>query len=84
MIPRVSVSCTTYNHAPYIAACLEGILRQVTDFEVEILIHDDASTDATQDIIKQYMEKYPDKIIPLFQQENQYSQGVRGQLVEIN
>lgn len=84
MIPRVSVSCTTYNHAPYIAACLEGILRQVTDFEVEILIHDDASTDATQNIIKQYMEKYPGKIIPLFQQENQYSQGVRGMMPRFN
>jgi glycosyltransferase involved in cell wall biosynthesis len=76
--PLVSISCITFNHAPYIRECLDGFLMQQCDFEFEILIHDDASTDGTQEIIKEYQEKYPDIIKPILQQENQYSKGVRG------
>jgi glycosyltransferase involved in cell wall biosynthesis len=49
---------------------------QETDFPFEILIHDDASTDETAKIIKEYEEKYPDIIKPIYQSENQYSQDV--------
>lgn len=76
--PLVSISCITYNHAPYIRECLEGFLMQQCDFEYEILIHDDASTDGTSDIIREYQEKYPEIIKPIIQTENQWSQGVRG------
>jgi glycosyltransferase involved in cell wall biosynthesis len=51
---------------------------QQTSFNFEVLIHDDASTDGTQEIIKAYQAKYPNIIKPIFQTENQYSQGKRG------
>jgi glycosyltransferase involved in cell wall biosynthesis len=50
--PLVSVCCITYNHQDYIEECINGFLKQESDFDVEFLIHDDASTDNTQSIIK--------------------------------
>lgn len=73
--PLVSICCATYNHEEYIEETLKGFLMQECDFEYEILIHDDASTDKTADIIKKYEEKYPHIIFPIYQVENQYSQG---------
>lgn len=73
---KVSVCCLAYNHASYIRQCLDGFLMQKTNFPIEILIHDDASTDGTQDIIREYEAKYPDIIKPIYQKENQYSKGV--------
>ncbi|MBO5720505.1 MAG: glycosyltransferase [Bacteroidales bacterium] len=75
--PLVSVCTLAYNHAPYIRECLDGILMQKTNFAFELLIHDDASTDGTADIIREYEAKYPDIIKPIYQTENQYSKGVR-------
>lgn len=80
----VSISCLTYNHEQYIRHCLDGFLMQKCDFEFEILIHDDASADATQSIIKEYQQKYPDIIKPFFQTENQWSKGVRGMNAKFN
>ena len=80
----VSVSCITFNHAPYIRACLDGFLMQKTSFVFEILIHDDCSTDGTREIIEEYSKKYPDIIFPIFQTENQYSKGVRGMMARFN
>lgn len=74
-IPLVSISCITYNHEPYIAQALDGFLMQKTDFPFEVLIHDDASTDRTADIIREYEAKFPKLIKPIYQTENQYSQG---------
>lgn len=68
----VSVSCIAYNHGKYIRQCLEGLVNQITTFKYEILVHDDASTDNTADIIREYEEKYPDLIKPIYQTENQY------------
>ncbi len=73
---KVSISCLTYNHADYIRQCLDGFIMQKTDYKFEVLVHDDASTDGTQDIIREYEEKYPDIIKPIYQTENQYSQGI--------
>lgn len=75
--PVVSVVCITFNHEPYIEDALEGFLIQETDFPFEILIHDDASTDSTADIIREYEARYPRLIKPIYQVENQYSQGVK-------
>lgn len=72
----VSVLTTAYNHAPYIAECIESILCQKTNFKYELIIHDDASTDGTTKIIQMYAEKYPDIIRPIFQSQNKYSQGI--------
>ena len=75
--PVVSISCITYNQAPFIRECLESFLMQKTTFPFEILIHDDASTDGTTEIIKEYQAKYPDIIKPIFREQNLYSQGIR-------
>lgn len=83
----VSICCITYNHAPFIRKALDGFLMQQAPSCVpqgakmsdwcEILIHDDCSTDGTTEIIKEYAAKYPDLIIPLYEEENQYSKGVK-------
>jgi len=75
----VSIICNAYNHGPYIAKCLDGFVMQRTNFVFEILVHDDASTDNTADIIRTYEEKYPHLIKPIYQTENQYSKGGIGQ-----
>lgn len=69
----VSVWCTTYNHELYIRDAIESFLTQKTTFQYEIIIHDDASTDRTSDIIREYEQKYPDLIHGIYQIENQYS-----------
>lgn len=71
----VSVCCTAYNQENYIADALESILMQKIDFNIEILVHDDASTDMTSEIIKKYYKMYPNIIKPIYQVENQYSKG---------
>ena len=72
----VSVICCTYNHEKYIRDALEGFVMQKTDFKYEVLVHDDASTDNTANIIREYEAKFPDIIKPVYQTENQYSKGV--------
>lgn len=72
----ISICCITYNHEKYLRECLEGILIQKVNFEYEILIHDDASTDNTPSIINEYAKKFPNIIRPILQQENQYSKGI--------
>ncbi len=73
----VSVLMLAYNHERYIKKALESVLNQKTNFKFEILIHDDASPDGTADIIREYENKYPDIIKPVYQTENQYSKGVK-------
>jgi glycosyltransferase involved in cell wall biosynthesis len=72
-----SICCITYNHENYIADAIESFLMQKTNFNYEILIYDDASTDKTADIIREYETKYPGLIKPIYQTENQYSKGVK-------
>ena len=72
----VSVVCNTYNQEAYIRDALHGFVMQKTTFPFEILVHDDASTDSTAEIIREYTEKYPDFIKPILQTENQYSKKV--------
>lgn len=73
----VTVCCLTYNHEKFVKQCLEGFIMQKTDFHFEVLVHDDASTDKTQDIIREYERNYPEIIKPILQKENQYSKGNR-------
>ena len=83
--PLVSVICCTYNHEPFIAQTLEGFLIQKTNFPFEVLVNDDASTDGTAKIIKEYEEKYPSIIKPFYHDVNEYSQGIDifGNLVKL-
>lgn len=74
---KVSIICNTYNHEQYIRSALESFVSQKTNFAFEVLVHDDASTDGTASIIKEYAEKYPEIVKPIFQTQNQYSQGIR-------
>lgn len=71
----VSICCITYNQEKYIRQALDSFLMQKTNFKYEIIIHDDASTDNTANIIREYEKKYPDIIKPIYQKENQYSKG---------
>lgn len=70
---EVSVVCLSYNHHRYIEKCIDSLLNQETSFQYEIVVHDDASQDGSASIIDGYVEKYPDKIRSVIQQENQYS-----------
>lgn len=73
---KVSICCLTFNHEKFIQKALDSFLMQEIKFDYEILIHDDASTDRTVEIIKEYQEKYPNIIKPIFQSENQWSKGI--------
>lgn len=71
--PLVSIICLTYNHEAFIRDALEGFFMQQCPFSFEVLIHDDASTDGTADIIREYEKRYPDIVKPIYQTENQWS-----------
>jgi len=74
--PWVRVLCLSYNHADFMEQCLEGILAQKTAFPVHVVIHDDASRDGTQEILKRYAARFPDLITLVLQTENQFSRGL--------
>lgn len=71
----VSVCCITYNQEKYIGKALESFLAQKADFDIEIIVHDDCSSDNTASILKMYQKKYPNKIKLILQHENQRSKG---------
>lgn len=73
----VSICCLVYNHEPYLRDCFDGFVKQKTTFPIEILVHDDASTDHSADIIREYTAKYPDLFKPIYQTENQHSKGFK-------
>lgn len=79
--PLVSICCITYNHENFIRQCLDGFLMQKTNFDFEILIHDDASTDNNQEIIKEYEGKYPQIFKCVYQKKNQF--GIQNTLTNI-
>src|SRR3954463_15222753 len=68
--PKVSVAMITYNHAAFIAQALDSVLAQHTDFDFEIVIGDDASSDGTRKIIEEYQARWPKIIKPVFHQPN--------------
>lgn len=70
--PVVSVMCPTYNHVDFIEDALCGILGQETTFPFEVIIRDDASTDGTADIVREFEAKYPRIIRAIYETENQY------------
>lgn len=68
--PKVSVVSVSYNHEAFIRETLDGIVAQKTDFRVEVIIADDASTDATSMIIRDYVDRYPQLFRPILRSEN--------------
>lgn len=72
----VTVICACYNQAGYVRDALDGFIAQKTAFPFEVIVHDDASTDGTGEIVREYAERYPDVIVPVIQKENQDSQGI--------
>lgn len=86
-LPIVSICCLSYNHASFVRKALDGFLMQEPPTGVspdepwlEILIHDDASTDGTDAIIREYAAKYPNMIYPLYEEVNQFSRGGKGRM----
>ena len=74
---KVTVLTLVYNNDKFIKKCLDGILSQKTNFKFEIIVHDDASKDNSRKIIEEYAKKYPEIVVPICQDENQMSKGVR-------
>lgn len=79
--PKLAIHCITYNHEPYIRECLEGFVMQQTDFPFIAIVHDDASTDGTAAIVREYADRYPDIIKPILETENKYSTGELGNIM---
>jgi glycosyltransferase involved in cell wall biosynthesis len=79
--PLVSIQCLVYNHEPFLRQCLDGFVMQKANFKFEAIVHDDCSTDGSVDIICEYAEKYPDIIKPIYESENQYSQGTLREVI---
>jgi glycosyltransferase involved in cell wall biosynthesis len=75
--PLVSICCAAFNHGRFIKDALNGFLMQETEFPFEIVIHDDASTDDTASVIREFESRYPEIITAIVQHKNQYSKGVR-------
>ena len=68
--PLVSVKMRTYNHEPYVARAIEGVLAQKTDFPIELVIGDDCSTDRTREIVLRFQRDHPDIIRALLWDRN--------------
>ena len=68
--PKVSVCVVTYNQEKYIRQCLQSIVDQETDFDFEVIVSDDCSTDGTRAIVQEFVERYPGAINPIFNEKN--------------
>lgn len=73
--PEVTIWCITFNHEKFIAQCMDSFLLQKTNFPFQIIVHDDASSDKTSEIIHQYEERFPNIIKAVIEEKNVFSQG---------
>lgn len=71
--PLVAIHCLVYNHEDFLRDCFEGFVMQQTNFTFVAIVHDDASTDKSVDIIREYEVKYPHIFKPIYESENQFS-----------
>lgn len=69
----VSVMCLTYNHISYIKKALDGFLMQRTTFPIKVFIYDDASTDGTSEVVKEYANNHPELFYAVVSKENTYN-----------
>lgn len=72
---KLSILCCTYNHEKFIREAIDGFLIQQVGFEYEIVIHDDASTDSTREIIDEYYNNYPNLFKRVYPETNIHSAG---------
>ena len=70
MHPLVSVTVLSYKHAKYLPACLDSLLNQKTTFEYEVVVGEDCSNDGSKEILCHYLERYPDKLKVIFNEQN--------------
>jgi glycosyltransferase involved in cell wall biosynthesis len=70
LVPVVSVGMITYNHGPYLAEAIEGVIAQKTDFPIELIIGEDCSTDNTREIALDYQRRYPHLIRVIYSEKN--------------
>ena len=73
--PLVAIHCLVYNHGPFLRDCFEGFVMQQTNFSYVAIVHDDASTDNSVAIIREYEAKYPHIFKPIYEGSNIYSVG---------
>lgn len=73
----VSVFVVAYNEERYIRQALDSILDQKVNFKYEVIVHDDASTDKTSDIVKEYERKHPGIVKGIYQDSNKYQKGIQ-------
>lgn len=72
----LTIICLTFNHANFIHKTLEGFVSQETEYKFKVIVHDDASTDGTQTIIREFEQKYPNLFECIYQSQNAYSKGI--------
>lgn len=76
--PKVSVCVITYNQEAYIGQCLQSIIDQETDFDFEVIVGDDCSTDRTRTIIEEFARAHPERVRLVLQERN--TRGTRNYL----
>jgi glycosyltransferase involved in cell wall biosynthesis len=81
--PLVAIHCLVYNHEPYLRDCFEGFVMQQTNFRFVAIVHDDASTDGSAAIIREYEAKYPHIFKPIYEDTNLYLRGGYGAINEV-
>lgn len=72
---KVTVAILAHNQISYIRQAILSVLEQETEYNFEILIHDDCSDDGTREVICEYEKKYPEKVVAVYEDENQYKKG---------
>lgn len=75
---EASILITVYNHGQFLRQCLESVVNQKTNFKYEIVIGEDCSPDNTRDIVIEYAQKYPEKIVPILYEQNQGTKACPG------
>lgn len=79
--PLVSIRVLAYNQEQILPRCLESLLSQITNFDYEIIIGEDCSSDGTLQVCKEYQKRYPEKIVVC---NNEKNLGILGNFVNVN
>ncbi len=74
--PLVTILCLAHNHLAYIRDAMDGFLMQQTTFPIEIIMHDDCSTDGTADVIREYEARHSDCLHGIYQHRNRYAESI--------